>query len=58
MCVNNIMKVELGNNIVHIWVSYGLLGQLLDQSETLYKGDDALSTIPVMHYQDKAYLCY
>ena len=26
--------------------------------ETLYKGDDALSTKPVMHYQGTAYLCY
>ena len=28
------------------------------QPETLYKGDDALSTKPVMHYQGTAYLCY
>ena len=27
-------------------------------SETLYQGDDALSTKPVMHYQGTAYLCY
>ena len=27
-------------------------------TETLYKGDDALSTKPVMHYQCTAYLCY
>ena len=26
--------------------------------ETLYRGDDALSSKPVMHYQDTAYLCY
>ena len=27
-------------------------------TETLYSGDDALSTKPVMHYQATAYLCY
>ena len=27
-------------------------------SETLYEGDDALSTKTVMHYQGMAYLCY
>ena len=27
-------------------------------TETLYKGDDALSTKPVMHYQGTSYLCY
>ena len=26
--------------------------------ETLYYGDDALSTKPVMYYQGTAYLCY
>ena len=26
--------------------------------ETLYQGDGALSTKPVMHYQGAAYLCY
>ena len=26
--------------------------------ETLYLGDDALSTKPVMHYRGTAYLCY
>ena len=26
--------------------------------ETLYEGDDALSTKPVMHYQDTAHLRY
>ena len=26
--------------------------------ETLYQGDYALSTNPVMHYQSTAYLCY
>ena len=25
--------------------------------ETLYEGDDALNTKPVMHYQGTAYLC-
>ena len=29
-----------------------------EPSETLYKGDDALSTKPVMHYQGTADLCY
>ena len=29
-----------------------------DSSETLYKGDDALSTKPGMHYQGTADLCY
>ena len=26
--------------------------------ETLYQGDDALNTKPVMHYQFTTYLCY
>ena len=29
-----------------------------DRAETLYLGDDALSTKPVMHYQGTVYLCY
>ena len=34
-----------------LWAHYGT-------SETLYQGDGALSTKPVMHYQGTAYLCY
>ena len=33
------------------------LTQCLLQPETLYWGDDALSTKPVMHYQGTAYIC-
>ena len=31
---------------------------LWGRAETLYWGDDALSTKPVMQYQGTAYLCY
>ena len=40
-------EVSLTNNFL-AWTS----------PETLYQGDDALSTKPVMHYQGTAYLCY
>ena len=31
---------------------------VLTGPETIYQGDDALSTKPVIHYQGTAYLCY
>ena len=41
---------------VRVWDIGAPLG--VGVSETLYQGDDALSTKPVMHYQGTADLCY
>ena len=41
-----------------MWLAKVIIIYWVTQTETLYSGDDALSTKPVMHYQGTAYLCY